>query len=305
MVHISCMLDAITKPDWREDFKRLDGAYAPATLRSYFACFAAFEYWALERGYSPLPARPSLVAAYIQSTSHDLKPSTLRNRVCAIRKIHLLTGHDDPTYGELVNLAMRRVRRKMIARPRQAKGITPELLRDIINQQPESILGIRNRALLHVGYDILARRSEITALKITDLEFMGDGTAKVIVRRSKADPYGVGRSAHISKGCTEILKKWIDHRNTNADWLFQPVYKGVAIPRSISCTTVKRLIKNSLKEMGIEDADAYSGHSLRVGAAQELLRRGHTTSAIMRAGGWKSVNVLARYLEEAEVNVWV
>ena len=46
------------------------------------------------------------------------------------------------------------------------------------------------------------------------------------------------------------------------------------------------------------------GIYLRVGAAQELLRRGHTTSAIMRAGGWRSVNVLARYLEEAEVNVW-
>lgn len=118
-----------------------------------------------------------------------------------------------------------------------------------------------------LGCDLVGR-SEITALEITNLEFMGDGTAKVIVRRSKAEPYGIGRSAHICKGCTKILKKWIDHRNTNDNWLFQPVYKGVAIPRSISCTTVKRLIKNSLKEMGIEDPDAYSGHSLRVGAAQ-------------------------------------
>ena len=93
-------------------------------------------------------------------------------------------------------------------------------------------------------------------------------------------------------------------RNPNADWLFQPFYRGAVIPRSISCTTVKRLIKNSVKTMGDEDAGDYSSHSLRVGAAQELLRRGLTTSAIMRAGGWRSVNVLARYLEEAEVNVW-
>ena len=54
-----------SKPDWREEFKRLDGAYAPATLRSYSACFAAFEHWAKERGFTPLPARPSLVAAFI------------------------------------------------------------------------------------------------------------------------------------------------------------------------------------------------------------------------------------------------
>lgn len=133
---------------------------------------------------------------------------------------------------------------------------------------------------------------------------MDDGTAKVIIRRSKTDPYGIGRSAHISKGCTKLMRRWIGNRNPNADWLFQPVYRGVAIPRSISCTTVKRLIKNSIRALGIEDAYAYSGHSLRVGAAQELLRRGHTILAIMRARGWRSVNVLATYLEEAEVNVW-
>ena len=50
--------------------------------------------------------------------------------------------------------------------------------------------------------------------------------------------------------------------------------------------------------------DAFSGHSLRVGAAQDLLTRGHDGIAIMRAGGWKSMGVLSRYLEYAEHNVW-
>lgn len=43
---------------------------------------------------------------------------------------------------------------------------------------------------------------------------------------------------------------------------------------------------------------------MRVGAAQDLLKGGFYTAAIMRAGGWKSVNVLTRYLEKAEQNVW-
>ncbi len=42
---------------------------------------------------------------------------------------------------------------------------------------------------------------------------------------------------------------------------------------------------------------AFSGHSPRVGA-------GFDAAAIMRAGGWKSINVLGRYLEFAEHNVW-
>ena len=71
-------------------------------------------------------------------------------------------------------------------------------------------------------------------------------------------------------------------------------------------TTIKRVIKKAAKNAGFSKADiaAFSGHSMRVGAAQDLLCAGHEALAIMRAGGWKSTNVLARYLEHAEYNVW-
>ena len=47
-----------------------------------------------------------------------------------------------------------------------------------------------------------------------------------------------------------------------------------------------------------------SGHSLRVGAAQDLLIAGHTLPAIMRAGGWNSARVVSHYLRLAEHNIW-
>ena len=298
------MFDTINKPYWRQEFKRLEGAYSPNTLRSYLACFQSFEDWASERGFTPLPARPSLVAAYVQSMSPELSPATLRNRICVIRKVHALLRYYDPTGDELVNLAIRRARRSMTARPRQARGITPEVLQKMIGVQPDNVTGIRNAALLQVGYEILARRSELTALKLGDVTLLGDGTAKIIIRRGKADPYGSGRSGHLSRQTVSQLQEWLKCRSPNSGLLFQPIYKNVSIPRSISYTTVKRVILKSLEASGVDDVEAYSSHSLRVGAAQELLRRGHSTSTIMRAGGWKSVNVLARYLEEAEVNVW-
>ena len=174
----------------------------------------------------------------------------------------------------------------------------------MIGVQPDSVTGIRNAALLQVGYEILARRSELTALKLDEVTFSVDGRAKIIVRRGKADRYGSGRSVHLSGQTVSQLQRWLQCRNPNSDWLFQPVYKNVSIPRSISYTTVKPVILKSLDASGVDNVGAYSSHSLSVGAAQELLRRGHSTSTIMRAGGWKSVNVLARYLEEAEVNIW-
>jgi integrase/recombinase XerD len=50
--------------------------------------------------------------------------------------------------------------------------------------------------------------------------------------------------------------------------------------------------------------DELSGHSLRVDSAQDLLQKSFDTATIMRAGGWKSVNTLSRYIEKAEHNVW-
>lgn len=47
-----------------------------------------------------------------------------------------------------------------------------------------------------------------------------------------------------------------------------------------------------------------SGHSLRVGAAQQLARDGHSMLKIMRIGGWKSPDFLARYLEHMDIDVW-
>lgn len=88
--------------------------------------------------------------------------------------------------------------------------------------------------------------------------------------------------------------------------LFCPIYQSKAINRDLSDTTVKRLIKVAAERAGLDDslADGFSGHSMRVGAAQDLLCAGYDTASIMRAGGWKSINVLARYLENAEHNVW-
>ncbi len=88
--------------------------------------------------------------------------------------------------------------------------------------------------------------------------------------------------------------------------MFCPVYKGKAVDRCLETTTVRRIVKGAAERSGLgqDQIAAFSGHSMRVGAAQDLLTRGFDTAAIMRAGGWKSVNVLGRYLEQAEQNVW-
>jgi len=133
-----------------------------------------------------------------------------------------------------------------------------------------------------------------------------DGTLRVLIRRSKADQFGAGRIAFTSVETARLLRRWLELRGADIDWLFCPIYQSQPINRDLSTTTVKRIIKQAAKRAGFNAREiaAFSGHSMRVGAAQDLLNSGFDTAAIMRAGGWKSVNVLARYLEHAEHNVW-
>ena len=292
--------------NWRAAFHRLEGAYAPGTIRSYTSDIAAFEAWCATEGVTPFPADVATLCQFLEDQGAEKSPSTVRRRICAIRKIHRLLRLPDPTQDEEINLSLRRVKRAKATRPRQAKGLTKSYLDRFRDTQPETVIGLRNRAMLSVGYELLTRRSELVALRSDDLEERDDGTYRVLIRRSKADQYGAGRIAFTSQKTAQLLRDWLQVRGPEIDWLFCPVYHGKPINRDLSTTTVKRLVKDAAKRAHLEATDikAFSGHSMRVGAAQDLLKRGFDTAAIMRAGGWKSVNVLARYLEQAEHNVW-
>lgn len=291
--------------DWRSQFKRLEGAYAISTMRSYHADVEAFETWCSERALHPFPADVETVCCFLEDQGKEKAPSTVRRRLYAIRKVHGLLRLPDPTYDEEINLSLRRVRRAKATRPRQAKGLTKAYLTAFVASEPNTPWGLRNRALMSLGYELLTRRSELVALQRDDLTRRDDGTFRVLIRRSNSDPFGEGRIAFTSEKTADIVTAWLDWRGPYIPWLFCPIYQGKAINRSLEVTAVRDVIKSAARRCGLksDEVSAFSDHSMRVGAAQDLLARGFDTSAIMRAGGWKSVNVLARYLEYAEHNV--
>ncbi len=293
-------------PDWRAEFKRLDGAFAPATIKSYLTDVRLFVEWCEGEGLPALPADVSTVCAFLEAQAVGLTPSSVRRRLYSIRKVHRLLRLPDPTWDEDIAITLRRVRRAKLGRPRQAKGMTREYLQECIAVQPDNPWGLRNRAMISLGYDLLTRRSELVALRSDDVERRADGTLRVLIRRSKSDPFGLGRIGFSSRRSAELVGQWLTWRGPAIEPLFCGIYQGKPINRPLGTTKVKTIIKEAVAAAGLppEEVAAFSGHSLRVGAAQELLCAGFDTAAIMRAGGWKSVNVLGRYLELAEHNVW-
>jgi len=293
--------------DWQTYIKRLNGAYAPATIKSYYTDMRALVDWCVRRGLNWSALSPEEVCGFLEHEARrGLCHGTLLRRVYSARRVFTLAGILDPTDDPEVGLCLRRIARARPTRPKQARGLSLATLNKFLDVQPDTPWGLRNRALLSLGYDLLARRSEITALRGEDVSWRRDGTLEVILRRSKADQFGRGRIAFTSSRSAELLSDWLEWRGGDIDPVFCAIYRGVAINRPLSGSTVKNIIKSSARAAGYDQwvVDAFSTHSLRVGAAQELLRRGHDSVAIMRAGGWRTPTILAQYLEKAEHNVW-
>jgi integrase/recombinase XerD len=282
----------------------LEGAYAPNTVTAYERDAQKFASWCEGRGYPSFPATPALVLEFVEACGRDCLARTVRRHLIAVGMLHRLNGVSDPTTGHDVTLALRRLARARRLPPRQARGLAHAELQSMLAAMPRNLVGRRDAAMLALGYEILGRRAEVVALRDTDLEFRENGTLRVTISRSKCDQTGLGRFAYPSRGTATLVANWIAERGCGFPFLFCPIYRGRPIGRGLHSVTVVRAMRVAAKRAGLSQHSELSGHSLRVGAAQELLVRGFDTVAIARAGGWRSIATLSRYLEAAQHSVW-
>ena len=94
------MDDLIKSTSWRAEIQRLEGAYAPSTIRSYYADVQVFVDWCESANNVPFPASVTTVCSFLEAQGELRAPSTVRRRLYAIRKLHRLLGLPDPTYDE-------------------------------------------------------------------------------------------------------------------------------------------------------------------------------------------------------------
>jgi site-specific recombinase XerD len=134
---------------------------ALSTRKAYGTDFRLFKAWCEAKGVSPLPASPETVAAFLAAeTGNGTKPSTLGRRVAAIRYAHKLAHLDTPTDSEAVKATLRGIRRTVgTARARKAPAVADKV-RAMVALAPESLTGLRDRALLLLGFAGAFRRSE-------------------------------------------------------------------------------------------------------------------------------------------------
>jgi integrase/recombinase XerD len=281
----------------------MEGAYSTNTIRCYRTDFNIFEGWCRQGGRAALPASPQTVADFVTAQSNSAAPATVNRRRASIAKIHRLLKLENPVRTEEVNLATRTMFRQRGRRQVQALGLTATLKRKVIDACPDTPAGLRDRALIAVGYDTLCRRAELVQLLVGDLTIKPDGSGTILVRKAKSDQFGDGRLAYISAESIDHLQRWLRAADLNDETIFRGIKTGRVLATSLQAHTVASILKSRAKRAGLEAATVarLSGHSMRVGAAQDMAAAGIDLGAIMHAGGWKSADMVMRYIEHMDV----
>ena len=214
-------------------FNTLKGAYAPNNIKSYYADTKAFVVWCMEKNREAFLLTSGGVREHIETISSNYSHASIRRQLSCLRRINKLLEHSDETQTEEVYLTIRRLKRSKCLEQQQNVGINHDLLMKITDAQPATLAGIRNKAMLSLGYDFLARRSELVALRTINLEFTKDGALKGMIRKSKTDQYGRGRLVFGSERSAKLLRAWFRKKSKAIESVFCAINHGQCLDRSI------------------------------------------------------------------------
>jgi integrase len=297
-----------TQISLKKTIKKMDGAYASSTIRAYKEDFGKLSSFCQKLQKSSLPCHPNSLIKFIELlTSENLTSASIRRAIAGISTIHRLNKMIDPSKDSDVILAMRRMHRQLGRASKQAEPITSDRLKQMIKAADHSISGLRDKALLMVAYDTMCRRSELVSLMVGDIALTnhkGATHASILLRKSKTDCERNGRYLHIQKETWKTLQAWINKANLQDGYLFRGITKNGDICEDLKVAQINRIYKRLAKAAKVDEKTVkkISGHSLRVGAAQDLALKGLSLPMIMTKGRWSKTDTVMRYIERISSN---
>ena len=131
------------------------------------------------------------------------------------------------------------------------------------------------------------------------MTFGPDGTGTALIRRSKTDQAGEGSRAYLSRETVRWLQRWFDTSKIENAAIFRRLVGRSQLGPRLHADIVSDIYQRVGVWIGLPDDEvaAISGHSVRVGATQDLLALNIDLASVMQAGRWKSTHMPMRYGE--------
>ena len=279
---------------------------AESTLRGYRSDWREFFAWCESHNVCPLPAPPESVAAYIAECAGHLKVGSIQRRINAIAEAHKTVNVDSPTHSGLVRATLKGIRRVKGTAPAQKAAALIDDIRAMVDSADAGLIGLRDAALVLIGFAGAFRRSELVGLTVEDCVFSKDGLT-VTLRRSKTDQEGAGRKIGLPYGSNpstcpvRVLQDWLEQARITSGPVFRSINRhGHVQEGGLSGIDVARIVKKLAERAGL-DATKYAGHSLRAGHATTAAIGGASERSIMNQTGHRSVQMVRRYIRDGSL----
>ena len=261
------------------------------TLKAYAKDWSHFSRWSRMRGTDPLPPSPQLIGLYIADLAAPggkapaLSVASIERRLSGLAWGYAQRGQRMDRKDRHIASVLAGIRRRHARPPAQKEAILPEDLRDMLATLPHDLRGLRDRAILLIGFAGGLRRSEIVALDHGKddrpdsggwVEILDDGVLLTLRGKTGWREVEIARGSSDQTCPVHALTQWLHYAKID----FGPIF--VAVSRSglkatgerLSDKHIARLIKQCVEDAGLRPelskADRlrlFSGHSLRAGLA--------------------------------------
>lgn len=293
------------------DFARNDAELSENTLKTLFIYWNTFEQWCDKRNYVSLPASANTFLEYIEDKKSSAKMNSLSQYRWAVGKIHLAAGLPSPAHSQTVIDVMKGIKKNRARSGSLAEQASPfrsnhldELI--ILWNKSSSSVECRNLAIMITAYESMLRESELARIKILDLKFTTDGRATLTIPFTKTNVSGEPDVVMLSRQCVEMIERYLSHNLNDSVYLFKKMTKNgspAVQTAAISRSTIHRVFvlayDTFLAQQGsiveVEKLKAWSGHSARVGACQDLLTAGYSVLEVQQSGRWSTSEMVYLY----------
>lgn len=280
---------------------------AQSTLRSYQADLRSFEAFCQATESAACPALPLTICRYLMyEAEQGLTIATITGRLVSITWDHSCQGLPSPCNAQ-VGAVLAQLRRRIGTAEHPKNPIMPDDLKAMLAQLGDDTLGLRDKAVLLVGFGSGCRRSELAALNLADVAIKRDGL-QIHIAKSKTDQEQHGRDLGIERGEHEetcpvrALEKWLAKRGEWSGPLFCRVglHTGKITQHRLAPAAIAQVVKAAAKRAGMETS-SLAAHSLRSGCATSSAANGADTVAIARRLGHASTKSTEKYIRIANI----
>jgi integrase len=300
-------------------------AVPPNTRRAYELELACWASWCARHGARAMPAEPRVLRLYLTELAErgrapeDLRKgrprgpfgySALMRALAAICRSHQEAGHLSPWNDPLIKKVRETQARLKGTAPKKQKqdlgGVGEQLLFRVCDLISDDVRGVRDRAMLLVGWQGGGRRrSEIVAARVEHFRDV-DGGILWLIPRSKADQTGKGLEVALTPAADErycavrALRRWLEVSKIEQG----PVFRGVEMTTGeimkapLAAVGVARRIQFYVRKLGLDPAD-FGGHSLRSGFVTTAFKLGRAEADIMESTGHRDVRSMRGYVRRA------